>query len=376
MKDQKDTVSTFTRFLWWCAGVVPDTLRRYPSERAKYEGIGGAVLATGVLAFFSGFYAIYSTLASGSYAIPISMAFGIVWALTIFNLDRYIVSSLRKPTDPATPWRRRLSETLLPALPRLGLAILIGITISKPLELRLFQSAIATQAAIDRDMEVTAKRAGVIQSSPLGSLDAESKTLSEEIARAETCAQVLEDEFHHEADGTGGSHRYGYSDVAHLKESAAVQSRQQVNELQQRLRQAQTERDKVNAQIDRQVQDFRESQRDDFLTRMRALSELSANSSAVWWISSFIVFLLVGVEITPVLVKLVSPIGSYDVKLDAMFSSDTTEALLKRDTTNRVLAYHYSTAETAAREADATDTALQQFINDVRTEILGRRTAG
>jgi len=59
-----------------------------------------------------------------------------------------------------------------------------------------------------------------------------------------------------------------------------------------------------------------------------------------------------------------------------MFSSDTTEALLKRDTTNRVLAYHYSTAETAAREADATDTALQQFINDVRTEILGRRTAG
>src|SRR5215471_12058329 len=272
MKDQKETISTFTRFLWWCAGVVPDTLCRYPGERAKYEGIGGAVLATGVLAFFSGFYAIYSTLASESYAIATSMAFGIVWALTIFNLDRYIVSSLRKPTDPATPWRRRLRETLLPALPRLGLAILIGITISKPLELRLFQNAISTQAAIDRDMDVTTKRAGLIQSSSLGSLEAESKTLSEAIARAETRAQVLEDEFHHEADGTGGSRKYGYSDVAHLKESAAVQSRQQVNELQQRLRHVQTERDKVNAQIDRQVQDFRESQRDDFLTRMRALS--------------------------------------------------------------------------------------------------------
>jgi hypothetical protein len=376
MKDQKGAVSSFTRFLWWCAGVVPDTLRLYPIERAKYEGIGGAVFTTGVLAFFSGFYAIYSTLASGAYAIPASVAFGVIWALTIFNLDRYIVSSLRKPTDPSTPWRRRLRETLMPALPRLGLAILIGITISKPLELRLFQNAIAGQAAIDRDMEVTTKRASVIQSGPLGLLEAESKTLSEEIARAETRAQVLEDEFHHEADGTGGSHRYGYSDVAHLKESAAVQSRQQVSELQQRLRQVQTERDKVNAQIDRQVQDFRESQHDDFLTKMRALSELSANSTAVWWISSFIVLLLVGVEITPVLVKLLSPIGSYDVKLGAMFSVDTTEALLKRDTTNRVLAYQYGNVETAVREADGTDTALQQFISDVRTEILGRRTAG
>src|SRR6185369_2061548 len=107
MKDQKNTLSAFTRFLWWCAGVVPDTLRLYPIERTKYEGIGGAVLTTGVLAFFSGFYAIYSTLASGSYAIPASVAFGIIWALTIFNLDRYIVSSLRQRTDPATPWRRR-----------------------------------------------------------------------------------------------------------------------------------------------------------------------------------------------------------------------------------------------------------------------------
>ena len=68
----------------------------------------------------------------------------------------------------------------------------------------------------------------------------------------------------------------------------------------QRLRQVQTERDKLNAQIDRQVQDFQQSQRDDFLTKMRALSELSANSAAVWWISSFIVLLLAGVEITPV----------------------------------------------------------------------------
>src|SRR5881396_37052 len=110
--DPNKTVSRFN-FLWWCGGVVPEILRVYPSERAKYEGIGGAVLTTGVLAFFSGYYAIYTTLASGPYAIITSAAFGVLWALTIFNLDRYIVSSLRKPTDPEVRWRQRLRQAWL-----------------------------------------------------------------------------------------------------------------------------------------------------------------------------------------------------------------------------------------------------------------------
>src|SRR5436189_4973897 len=95
-------------FLWWCAGAVPDTLRLYPTEKAKYEGIGGAVLTTGVLAFLSGFYAIYTTIATGPFSIPVAIGFGAIWGLAIFNLDRYIVSSLRKPTDTGVTWRQPL----------------------------------------------------------------------------------------------------------------------------------------------------------------------------------------------------------------------------------------------------------------------------
>lgn len=362
-------------FLWWCAGVVPDTLRLYPSEKAKYEGIGGAVLTTGVLAFFSGFYAIYTTLAGGPYGIYVSVAFGLLWGLVIFNLDRYIVSSLRKSTDPGANWRQRLRQGWLPALPRIGLAILIGITLSKPLELRLFQNAIVGQAAINRDLEVGARRATLIQSSALPSLEADFKAVEEEIARDEPRVRLLEDEFRKEADGTGGSLRYGYSEVARLKESAAVQARQRVAELQKRRQEIQAERDKVNAQINLEVEAFRQGLGDDFLTKMKALLELSANSSAVWWISSFIVFLIIGIEITPVLVKLLSPIGSYDVKLDAMNSVETTEANLKRDTTNRILTHHYALAESEATSAE-TKATFEEFANHVRTEILPHRSAG
>ncbi|HET9218815.1 MAG TPA: DUF4407 domain-containing protein [Terriglobia bacterium] len=400
---QNDTAPTQRNFLWWCAGVVPEVLSKYPTEKAKYEGIGGAVLTTGVLAFFSGFYAIYSTLASGSYGVLISIAFGLLWGLAIFNLDRYIVSSLRKPSDPATRWRQRLRETWLPALPRIGLAVLIGITLSKPLELRLFQNAIAGQAAINQEQAVQEKRNGLIESSSLGTLDTELKTMGDEAAAAEARAQALEDEFHKEADGTGGSRRYGYSEVARVKQEAAVQARQQVTGLQQRLQQVQTERDRIDAQITAQVAAFRSSLNDDFLTRMRALSDLAANSTAVWWISTFVVLLIIGVEITPVVVKLLSPIGPYDVKLDAMNNVETTEALLKRDTTNRIVAHHYEHVETVERHANdvlldahirvadeelprlvnawkdaktgGSPATVQQLVDDVRARVLTERAA-
>ena len=400
---KNDAPPAARNFLWWCAGVVPEVLRKYPSEKAKYEGIGGAVLATGVLAFLSGFYAVYTTLASGSYALLTSIGFGILWGLAIFNLDRYIVSSLRKPSDPEVRWRQRLRDTWLPALPRIGLAVLIGITLSKPLELRLFQNAIAGQAAINQDRVVTEKRAALIQSSSLGTIDAELKSLGEETAAAELRAQKLEDEFHKEADGTGGSRRYGYSEVARVKESAATEARQQVALVQERLKQMQGQRDAVDAQINQQMSAFRDGLHDDFLTKMKALSDLAASSSSVWWISTFVVFLIVGVEITPVVVKLLSPIGPYDVKLDAMNNVENNEALLRRDTTNRILAYHYDHVETVERQADDTlkdihsnlageelrrkvsqwkgakdsgsPATVQQLVDEVRGEILTQRTA-
>jgi hypothetical protein len=358
----------FGDFLTWCAGTVPELLRLYPTERPKYEGIGGAVLTTGILAFFSGFYAIYTTLAGGFYGLVASLLFGILWALAIFNLDRYIVSSLRKPTDPGVTWRQRLGATWLPSLPRMGLAILIGITLSKPLELRLFHSAIDGQVAINRDRAVAAKRASLTESTRLAEVRAEVNKLNESIAAADTHAKLLSDEFRKEADGTGGSLRYGYSDVARVKEAAATQAKQEAEELRKtlgaRVTQLQAEADQITTDIDQQVESFRTGMADDFLTRMTALSELRASSAAIWWISAFVTFLIIGIEITPVLVKLMSPIGAYDVKLDALHTVDTTEAILKRDTATRIATYHYALAEKTEQQAD------DEFA-DIRTILAG-----
>jgi len=345
-----------SNFLWWCAGTVPETLRLYPTEKAKYEGIGGAVLTTGVLAFLSGFYAMYTTIATGPFSILIAIGFGAIWGLAIFNLDRYIVSSLRKPTDTGIRWRKRLAATWLPVIPRLGLAIVIGITVSKPLELRLFHNAIEGQSAINRDRAVAAKRASLTESTRLNELKSEQVRLNDEVAAAENHARTVEEDFRQESDGTGGSRRYGYSDVARIKEAAALQARLQATELRAKLQprqlQVQSEIDKLTADIETQMTAFRQSITGDFLTKMTALSDLSSASSSVWWISLFVTFLIIGIEITPVLVKLLSPVGPYDIKLDAMNSVETAEAILKRDTASRIAVHHYELVENAERQAD------------------------
>ena len=101
--------------------------------------------------------------------------------------------------------------------------------------------------------------------------------------------------------------------------------------------------------------------------------------------------------------KLLSPVGPYDVKLDAINSVEINEALLKRDTSIRIANHHYAHAETAERLADdslldirttlagnelqrraaqfqasraaGAGTTVEQFVDEVRTEVLTLRNA-
>ena len=58
----------------------------------------------------------------------------------IFNLDRYIVSSMRKEGKTA--------KELLIATPRILLAILISVVIAKPLELKIFEKEIEPELIV------------------------------------------------------------------------------------------------------------------------------------------------------------------------------------------------------------------------------------
>jgi hypothetical protein len=154
-----EDVSAFTRMLWYCAGADAQLLVRCPnSDRVKYQGLGGIVLATGILAFLSGSYAFYTVfspkdataLGASNGVDPLSVAValvsGCVWALIIFNIERFIVSSTGKGdgTDAIT-WRE-----LFQASPRILMAVIISLALSKPLEIRILEPEINAQLELEQ----------------------------------------------------------------------------------------------------------------------------------------------------------------------------------------------------------------------------------
>jgi len=141
-------VSKFTKLLWWCAGADQRFLLLSPhQDRVKYAGIGGIVLSTGLLAAFAGGFAFNMAFGPKGLAgddvsttgwLIGSAIFGICWGFLIFNLDRFIVSSTGKGdgTDTMT------GKEIVNAIPRIFIALILGFTISKPLELKIIETEI------------------------------------------------------------------------------------------------------------------------------------------------------------------------------------------------------------------------------------------
>lgn len=120
-------------FLWSCAGVNKAVLRQCPSDYSKYAGIGGTIFFTALMAALSGGYALNFVFDD----VYIAIAFGLFWGLLIFNLDRFIVNTMYSDGKHTISWAEIRS-----GLPRIIMAIFLGIVISTPLELKIFYKEI------------------------------------------------------------------------------------------------------------------------------------------------------------------------------------------------------------------------------------------
>lgn len=128
-------VHPLKRFFWFCAGASKEVLMESATDHEKYLSMGGAVFATAVFAFASASYAMSFVFSGAKYETAISLLFGLIWGFTILNLDRYLILSIKK--------RSKSMKQAWMALSRICLAVIIGIVISKPLELKIFEKEIS-----------------------------------------------------------------------------------------------------------------------------------------------------------------------------------------------------------------------------------------
>ena len=295
------------KFFLLCSGVDLKLIDSCSNgEQNKYAGIGATVFFTAVMATLAASYALY-TVFDNVYS---SIFFGIIWGLLIFNLDRFIVSTIKKNDSK---WKE-----LLQATPRIILAMIIAMVISKPLELKIFEKEI-NQVLLEEKNEMTLRNKEQIakQFEPeIAQLNNGIKLLKDEITDKETEVNDLYETYISEAEGRKGTLLLGKGPVYQEKRDKHDAALLQLSQLRQDNGQkilnnenaiAQLQADWKKAEADTQpiISNF-----DGFMARIGALGKLP-------WLPSFFIFLLfLAIETAPIFAKLVSPKGEYDYKLE------------------------------------------------------------
>jgi hypothetical protein len=140
-------MNTMKRVFFWLSGAGTETLEQCPNwEQRKYVAFGATVLVPCAFAFIACAYALSTLTDKAAVIYPVSA----VWAFIILTIDRALLAGYR----PFLSWTRKLSQFAL----RLGVAILMGLTIAHPLVLLLFRDTITSVIEEERATEIVAER--------------------------------------------------------------------------------------------------------------------------------------------------------------------------------------------------------------------------
>jgi hypothetical protein len=295
-----------TQFFLICSGADSTLLQKCPTETSKYVGMGATIFFTGVFAALAASYALYTVFDNAW----IAGIFGVIWGLMIFNLDRYIVSSMRK--------EGKFRKELFMASPRIILAVIISIVIAKPLELKIFEKEIAPELVI-MEQEAYARQEAQLTSRfqpQQDSIKNQIASLRNDIAVKTQKRDELVRIAQEEADGTGGSRRRNLGPIYKAKKADADKAETELQQLsaEHNVRIAALEKmmAEINASMSKEMSSMERSKLNGPAARIDALSRLTEKSSAIWWADWFIILLFIAIETAPVLVKLISPKGPFD----------------------------------------------------------------
>ena len=328
-------------------------------EQTKYVGIGATVFFTAVMAFIASAYALFTVFDS----IYPALLFGLVWSLLIFNLDRFIVSTIRK--------RDKFGSEFLQATPRIILAIIIAIVISKPLEIKIFEKEINTVLLKEKNAMALENKKEVANyfKSDLDKNKAETAKLKADITKKEKEVNAYYETYIAEAEGTAGTKKLGKGPVFKEKIAKHDLAKKELDTLQKTnlakiaaldktAKTLQTDLDKKVTETQPIIDGF-----DGLMARINALDKLP------WLPSFFIMLLFLAIETSPIIAKLLSPKGEYDFKLEDLETA--LKATITQDKYQRELLVKTSAAmHDKVYEDIARDNNLYDLQRKKATELL------
>lgn len=362
-------MKTLKQFFLFCSGTDASILEQCPTDENKYAGIGATIFFTGVLAFFSSGYALYTVFDSWLAAV----AFGLVWGLMIFNLDRYIVMSMKS--------RGKWWNDFFVAAPRIALAVLLALVISKPLEMKIFQKEIESEL-VQMEQEVFKNQEDKVKdrfTAQIADERAQIAALKAEINTKTAARDTLTRMAVQEADGTGGSRRRNLGPIYLAKKAEADKAEAELAAAMAANQPLILEKEKAIAELEATVQKetaaLQRSRYNGLAARMDALGRLSGKSEPILLASLFITLLFIAIETAPIFVKLISTRSPYDYVLhqhEYVFEMAHLErtTLLKNQVTNKLRfdteTGAHAVAARIAQEKDLIDAKMKEQLETLK----------
>lgn len=326
--------SKIMRFLWQCAGGDRYILERATySDQIKYMCLGGIVFATGAMAGLAGGYAFYTIFEPRGSAIEnpidiqtiiLAMFFGVIWGLMIFNIDRFIVTSTGKGdgTEAIT-----ISE-LKSAFPRIIMGVIIAMTISKPVEIRMFKTEIdivlrekqiEQQSQYQAKVDKTYSEREKILEKEFGTISKDRDDLNNRIKNAE---KEYIDQLNGRVEGSvpgdgrlAGALKSKLDDLSNQLKDFDSKNGLNLIELNKRKNDLRVAKEKERNNNEKIANGL-----DGLLERIKIAHEVSG-----FWISLFITLLFMAIELTPIFFKLMLTKTTYD------FLAENRDELIKAE---------------------------------------------
>lgn len=155
------------------------------------------------MAFIATGYALYTVFDN----IAMAVFFSFIWGLLIFSLDPFIVSSIKKGEDKM--------DEFVQVAPRVVLAIIIAVVISKPLELKIFEKEIDSVLLQEKNAMTLAnqEQVGLIYAHESLALEQGLAAIDSRVAQKEAEVEALYGTYIAEAEDRAGTQLLGKGPV-------------------------------------------------------------------------------------------------------------------------------------------------------------------
>jgi len=262
----------------------------------------------------------------------------------------------------------------LPVVFRLALAVTIGLFLSQPIVLMLFQKDIQSQIALNKEKKMETFRGQLTElNAPLvAEYQSHITALKKQEQVEADQVNALKDSYIKETDGTGGSGKIGEAAVAKVKKTAFLQGEADLDQLRKdadpQIVLYQSKLDTLEWENKKKEGVYAANLSEGFLAQVEALNDLLVGHAPLRTRYQLIILIITLIEVMPVLSKLLLPKGEYESRVLKGAELGVYRAGLASDRERSLEEYY------AEKALEADKASIDQFFESSKSakEEMGR----